>query len=101
MEEKMIEMFHAMWGNFPARARLINKNREVLAVNKFAEKEGLQPGVRCIDQPPLEGHRGCLANAALKDGQGKRRVKDGKVIFWVPLEGYADVYVHGSVYINE
>ena len=96
-EQEMIRMFHAMYDNFPTRARLIRKNREVLAVNKIAEAEGLSAGVRCIDQPPVEAHRNCKANQALKEKRGEVVFSDdGTVIFWTPLEGCEDVYVHGS-----
>lgn len=97
-EERAIEMFHAMWDNFPARARLIRKDRTVLAVNKFAANEGFVPGERCCDRPPLEGHRHCLANQALADREGKiRLVPGGKMIYWAPLEGFEDLYVHGNL----
>lgn len=97
-EQKMIEMFHTMYDNFPTRVRLIRKNREVLAVNKIAEAEGLRPGVRCVEQPPLEAHRFCKANQALKEHRGKFYfAEDGRIMFWAPLEGCDDVYVHGSI----
>lgn len=98
-EEQMIAMFHALWDNFPSRARLIRRDRRVLAVNKVAAAEGLTTGVRCIDQPPVEAHRGCLANLALREHHGKIKfADDGTVIFWAPLEGCEDVYVHGSLH---
>ena len=97
-EERAIEMFHAMWDLFPARARLIRKDRVVLAVNRFAANEGFVPGERCCDRPPLEGHRHCLANQALEDMEGKIRLgAGGKMIYWTPLEGFEDLYVHGSI----
>lgn len=101
-DEEMIRSFHAMWGNFPERARLIQKDRTVLAVNKAAEAEGLAVGVRCIDTPPKEAHAGCLATLSLKEGQGKRRLSvDGKKMrYWLPVEGRGDVYVHFSVPIS-
>ena len=85
-EEQMIAMFHALWDNFPSRARLIRRDRRVLAVNKVAAAEGLTTGVRCIDQPPVEAHRGCLANLALREHHGKIKFAD------------EDVYVHGSLH---
>ncbi|MCI8616075.1 hypothetical protein D7V94_18395 [Parablautia intestinalis] len=96
-EEKIIEMFHVMWDNFPTRARLIRKDRHVLAVNKIAAKEGFVTGVRCIDQPPVEAHRGCEANLALREHRGRLKyTEDETLIFWAPLEGCEDVYIHGS-----
>ena len=98
-EQDAIRMFHAMWENFPTRARLIRKDRTVLAVNAVARAEGLTTGVRCVDQPPREGHRGCLANLALREHRGRFRfADDGTVMFWAPLEGFDDLYVHGSLH---
>ncbi len=97
-EEKAVEMFHALWDNFPSRARLIHKSRRVLAVNKAAAAEGLSAGARCSDLPPKEAHRKCQANQALAEHSGRLFfAENGAVIFWAPLEGFADLYVHGSI----
>jgi len=97
-EERAVEMFHAMWDHFPARARLIRSDRTVLAVNRFAEAEGMRAGERCCDRPPLESHRHCLADAALREKRGMRVCRaDGTIVFWTPLDGFGDLYVHGSI----
>ena len=36
-EERAIEMFHAMWDLFPARARLIRKDRVELTMNELVK----------------------------------------------------------------
>ncbi len=94
---KVIESFHLMWDNFPERARLIRKDRTVLAVNKFAASIGMEPGVRCIDAGPREAHAGCLANKALQQGCGMYLCGGARVPFWVPVEGAEDLYVHFSL----
>ena len=98
-EQDAVAMFQATWEHFPSRARLIRRDRTVLAVNAVARAEGLTAGVRCIDQPPIEGHRDCLANQALKQRRGLFRfADDGTVMFWAPLEGFDGLYVHGSLH---
>ena len=96
-EREMIAMFHAMYDNFPTRVRLIRRDRVVLAVNKIAAGEGFQVGCRCIDQGTPSGHKNCKANLALKEKRGVSfRAENGAILFWAPLEGFADVYIHGS-----
>lgn len=97
-EERAIEMFHSMWDYFPARARLIRRDKLVLAVNAYAANEGMCAGERCCDRPPLESHRHCLANAALEGRTGRKVVRaDGTIVFWAPLGEYDELYVHGSI----
>ena len=101
--EKIIEKFHTMYGNFPARARLIKKDRTVLAVNKISSDEGFTVGVRCIDTSTKEAHAGCLANLALKEQSGKYKLSADKkrMPFWVPIDNFDDVFVHFSVPMPE
>lgn len=99
MYDKAIESFHMLWNSFPIRARLIQKDRTVIAVNRAAEAEGMTTGVRCIDTPPKESHAGCLANSALSEHCGKcamNRAGD-RLRFWIPVEGFDDLFVHFSV----
>ena len=97
-ERNAIEMFHAMWDAFPARARLIRRDRLVLAVNAFAASEGMKAGERWCDRPPLESHSHCLAEQALETRCGQSRTRpDGVVVFWAPVDGFEDLYVHGSI----
>lgn len=97
--DAVIESFHLLWDTFPERARLIHQSREVLAVNPAAAQAGLKVGDRCIDTPPPEGHKGCLAYQALKEAQGKFNLsQDGKRLrFWLPVQGHPALYVHFSV----
>ena len=103
-DAEIIEAFHMMWDNFPERARLIRKDRTVLAVNKAAALEGFKTGERCIDSPPKEGHKGCKANTALREKCGIYDIgTDGtRIRFWVPLEGSdcEEMYVHFSLPVS-
>lgn len=101
-DRRIIEAFHTLWDTFPERVRLIRKDRTVLAVNKAAQALGMKTGVRCVDQPPVEGHIGCLANASLKDGAGKYGVtpNGARLRFWIPVSGRDDLYVHFSIPTN-
>lgn len=96
---ELIERFHTMWDHFPMRARLIRKDRVVLAVNHAAAREGMAAGERCIDRPPKEGHVGCQANQALKAMRGLYSLSPDKqrLRFWVPIEGAPDVFIHFSI----
>lgn len=98
-DANLIESFHAMWDCFPMRARLIRKDRCVMAVNLAAAREGMTAGERCIDRPPREGHAGCQANRALCAMQGLSALSpDGQRLrFWVPVVGAEDVFVHFSI----
>lgn len=99
VDEKIIESFHRMWDTFPERARLIHRDRTVLAVNRRAAEMGMKVGARCIDDPPLEAHRGCMAAAALKEGEGRYGLnpQGTRIRFWIPVDGCKDVYVHFSI----
>ena len=72
--EEVINAFHMMWDTFPEHARLIHKDRTVLAVNKAAEEIGMTVGTPCYAFAPNRSHSICLANQALKENVGKYRV---------------------------
>lgn len=100
---QIVAGFHTMWDTFPERARLIRKDRTVLAVNKAAAEQGMQTGVRCVDTPPKEAHAGCLANLALKEHQAKYQltVDRKRLRFWIPVDGCDDLYVHFSISVED
>ena len=101
--EKIIESFHFMWDTFPERARLIDQHKNVLAVNKAGETLGMETGVRCCDAPPVELHRGCLANLALREHKGEYSLTADKkrLRFWLPVAECDDLYVHFSIPMTE
>lgn len=101
IDSNIIDAFHLMWGNFPEPVCLINKNREILAVNDASRKVGREPGVRCIDFGTPEQHKNCLANKALasqKTTYSKSKAGDKEIIgYWVTVPGHPDIYVHFGI----
>lgn len=93
--------FHLMWGNFPEGAQLTYKNREIIALNAACEKIGRSKGMKCISHGAPEGHRGCLANQALRTQRPvfkKTKYGDKEMItYWLPVDGYPDVFIHFGV----
>jgi len=101
VKQDVVDSFQMMWGQYPGPVMLIHASREILAVNKVAEGLGIVSGVTCHslsggDEPC----KGCLANTALKRGEGLRSTawsaKSKKFMdaFWCPVEGEKDIYVH-------
>lgn len=100
-DEKVIEAFQMMWGNFPDPVMLVHKSREILAVNEACSKAGGVSGIKCSSIGGPERHRGCLANQALASQQATycKRESNGRSIigYWLPLVGYPEIYVHLGV----
>ena len=100
-DEKVIEAFQMMWGNFPDPVMLVHKSREILAVNTACSKAGGVPGIKCSSIGGPERHKGCQANRALASQQAVfcKGESDGKSIigYWIPVEGYPEIYVHLGV----
>ncbi|MDR1396578.1 MAG: hypothetical protein LBJ14_02430 [Desulfarculales bacterium] len=101
LPDHVIAAFHLMWDNFPENATLVHKSRQVLAVNKAAEKTGIcLPGTNCarIGSQP---HQGCLADKALAAGEARYvhiPLPDGEaVVFWIPLAGRSEYFLHFSI----
>lgn len=102
IDSNVIEAFHLMWGNFPEPVTLVNRSREVIAVNAACRNSGrMSAGMNCARQGPPEAHRGCLANQALSlQKPTYKLVKYGErkiVSYWLPLEGYPELFVHFGV----
>ncbi|EKQ54387.1 MULTISPECIES: hypothetical protein [unclassified Clostridium] len=95
VDEKIIEAFYMMWDSFPGNARLIHKNRTVLAANKIARKSGFEIGTLCSKVGAPELHKDCKANKVLstKNGQAVKSA-EGKIRYWLPVKDCDDVYVH-------
>ena len=104
IDSKVIESFHLMYDDFPEPAMLIHKSREMLAVNKACKLLGVAPGMFCNKQGKPEVHKGCLADKALKAQcaawmkyPAPNRPDDSAIAFWLPVNGYPDIYVHFAV----
>ncbi len=101
VDPHILESFRLMWNLYPGPVMLIHKDREILALNKAAKELGISAGIKCHSLYPSETPcPGCLANAALKQGEAKRKAAYSEQFqqfldgFWVPLDGVDDVYVH-------
>ena len=100
--EELIRAFHLTWDGFPGRARLINKDNYVLAVNRAAEAEGFTAGQICAKMGPPESHKGCRKALALSTQTAQMdRPAENKIRAWVPVDGYPDIVVHFSVFLPE
>ncbi|UZQ52013.1 hypothetical protein [Clostridium kluyveri] len=95
VDERIIEAFYMMWDSFPGNARLIHKNKTVLAANKIARKSGFEIGTLCFKVGASELHSDCKANEVLstKKGQGVKSA-EGKIRYWLPVKDCDNVYVH-------
>lgn len=93
--------FQLMWGNFPEPVQLTHKNREIIALNDACVKFGRSKGMKCSSHGAPEGHRGCLANQALRTQQPVfKKTKYGEreiTTYWLPVDGYPDLFIHFSV----
>ncbi len=100
-KQEVIKAFHLMFDNYPESAVLINKDRDIIAVNKLAPSTGRVEGIKCATVQPLEQHKGCKLNEAVKDNQASYRKKTGAlgdvISFWVPVAGHPYYFVHFSV----
>jgi hypothetical protein len=104
VEEKLSQAFHLMYDNFPEGVQLTHKSRRIVALNKASADSGRQVGMICSSAGDPAAHRGCLANKALARNeatwtQGRKAGQDGRagIIFWLPVDGYPDYYVHFAV----
>lgn len=108
VKPEVLKAFQMMWGLYPGPVMLIHASREILAVNAAAAELGLPVGITCHSLYPSDKPcPGCLADKALRQGQGIRRAAyaprqkqfmDG---FWIPVAGEKDVYVHFGNDISE
>ncbi len=99
-DSELISAFQAMWGNFPEPVTITQRSREMIAVNKAAEKAGLKPGVKCSSIGKPEDHKGCLCNRAIDSGQAVSVAYEGPFGktygYWIPVEGRPEWIIHFS-----
>jgi len=110
MEDKnqaFIQAFKQMWGNYPDFVLLLDKNHVIVALNKFAEDLGIEPGINCFSLNQTDRMcRHCKAPLMRKEGKAQRVVNfyDGKGIidgYWIPVEESDGLYVHFGNNITE
>ena len=99
-DQELIQAFHTLWDSYPVHVRLIRRDRTVLAGNKAAEAKGMVAGTHCAPTP--NGHPGCLGNLSLDTRQAQiKHYPNGRLQFWIPVEGREDVFVHFSCDPND
>ena len=100
-DNEIIQAFHLMWGNFPEAVMITQKSREIIAVNKAAEKFGLKPGIKCSSIGKPENHMGCQCNRAVDSGQPVFVTYEGNFGkaygFWIPIEEKPEWVIHFGV----
>lgn len=101
VDSNIVEAFHLMWGNFPEPVMLVNKRRDILAVNKVCSKAGGVAGIKCTSIGTPDQHKGCLANRALSSQQATycKSEGHGKMVigYWIPVDGFPEIFVHFGV----
>ena len=104
VDAKLIEAFHLMFDHFPEAAQLTHKSKQIVALNPACEAMGRKVGMICAKHGAPEAHKGCLAAKAIKEQKAKwskaeRVILDGQnpVIFWLPITGYPDFFIHFGV----
>lgn len=103
-DEKLIEAFHLMYDHFPEAAQLVHKSKRIVALNPACKAIGREGGMICARHGPPEAHNGCLADKTVKSHSaawktGPKTTSDGRepIIFWLPVDGYPDFYIHFAV----
>ena len=99
--QKVLEAFQLMWGNFPEPVMLVHKFRDILAVNEARGKNGVIPGTKCSSIGNPNQHKGCLANQALATQKAicvKENTNNNPIIaYWLPIPNYPEIYVHFAI----
>ena len=104
VDEKLIEAFHLMFDHFPEGVQLAHKSKRVVALNAACKSLGREVGMICAKHGPAEAHKGCLAHKTIKNhvASWKKGTESGPggqepVVFWLPVDGYPDFYIHFGV----
>lgn len=104
VDEKLIEAFHLMYDHFPEGVQLAHKSKRVVAVNPACEAMGRSVGMICAEHGPAEAHKGCLALKAIKKHTAawastpqSASIGQVSVVFWLPIDGYPDFFIHFGV----
>jgi hypothetical protein len=101
VDKSVIDAFQMMWGKFPEGVMLIDKSRNILAVNAACATSGLAAGMICSQISSPESHKGCLANQALAEQKAKfKKISmNGKefISFWIPVVGQDNIFLHFTV----
>ncbi len=100
-DNEIIAAFHAMWDDFPEGVTITQKNREIVAVNKVAERFGAKAGDKCSSYGRPEDHRGCRLNEAVDEEKTVAITYEGPCGkaygFWIPISERPGWVLHFSV----
>ena len=99
--KKIIDAFNMMWSRYPEPAMLVHRNKTLVAVNRACQEFGREAGTICAQHGPPEHHQDCRADESLDSGQAlfvRRKLAENleMTVYWLPLDGYPDYYVHFS-----
>jgi hypothetical protein len=101
VDKNVIDAFQMMWGKFPEGVMLIDKSRNIIAVNAACATAGLAAGTLCSQIGSPESHKGCLANQAIAEQKAKfKKISmNGKefISFWIPVVGQDNIFLHFPV----
>lgn len=104
VDEKLIEAFHLMFDHYPEPAQLTHKSKRIIALNAACKAIGRDVGMICAAHGNPEAHKGCLASRAIQEHKTQWKMmenpvqgKQNPVIFWLPVDGYPDYYIHFGV----
>ncbi len=106
--EEAVKCFKIMWGKFPIPAMLLHKDRTVVALNgAYPPASSNFVGKKCFEM--TRGSKvcpHCEANEAVAENKGRHAISYNwplqqlRDCYWVPLDGYPDLYVHFGVDIT-
>ena len=92
-----------MFDHYPEAAQLTHKSKRIVALNPACEAIGRHAGMIRAKHGPPEAHKGCLAMDAPKKHKAEVTIAEHDsperrkyAVFWLPIEGYPDFYVHFS-----
>ena len=104
VNDKTIEAFHLMWDSFPHPVMLLQKCRDIVAINKTAEEMGRPTTGQCFQRGgATEVHRTCKANQAIEEGIAQRSSRFNESTnlltdaYWLPLLSEQDLYLHFAI----
>ena len=101
VDKSVIDAFQMMWGKFPEGVMLVDKSRNILAVNAACAISGFAAGMICSKIGSPEAHKGCLANQALAEQKAKfKKISMNEkefISFWVPVDGQDTIFLHFTV----
>lgn len=107
VSDNTIEAFHLMWDSFPHPVMLLQKCRDIVAINKKAEEVGRPATGQCFQMSgATEIHGVCKANQAVEEGIAQRTLRfdeDKNMltdVYWLPLSAEEDLYLHFAIRTN-